>query len=113
MKEVQREREFFHPLMNSLNGCQGQSCADMKLGSGSFSRVLHTDTGTQALSIPGIPCTDASLGWKPGAGPEAERAGLQHTATWAGRSLVPRRGPNNAHLTVLFQVVVEALARTI
>ena len=47
--EAEGEKEVFHLLVHSPDGCNGQSCANLKPGTRSFFQVSHVGAGAQGL----------------------------------------------------------------
>uniref|UniRef100_A0A5F9CSP9 BMERB domain-containing protein n=1 Tax=Oryctolagus cuniculus TaxID=9986 RepID=A0A5F9CSP9_RABIT len=52
--EEEAEKEFFHSLVHSPIGCNGQNCPNPKPGARSFYQVFHVGAGAQGLGPPSI-----------------------------------------------------------
>ena len=65
-REVETEREVFHPLVHSPDDRNGWSCADLKPGARSFFWISHVGVRAQGLgpSSTTFPGHSRELDWK-------------------------------------------------
>ncbi|XP_051678270.2 C2 domain-containing protein 3 isoform X3 [Oryctolagus cuniculus] len=85
-----REEGAFHPLVYSPDGCNGQSCTNLKPGARSFLQVPHVGAGAQTLgpsstAFPGHSreldqkCSSLDSNWRPYGMPELKAEALPAT----------------------------------